>query len=49
VKIGGKGDHTRRAMIDIKMGDALEKFFFSVGNQKKIFYNFNTGPPYDPL
>jgi hypothetical protein len=44
VKIGGKGDHTRRAMIDIKMGDALEKFFFSVGNQKKLFYNFNTGP-----
>jgi hypothetical protein len=34
----------RRAMIDIKMGDALENFFFSVGNQKYLFNNFNTGP-----
>jgi hypothetical protein len=31
-------------MIDIKMGDALENFFFSVGNQKYLFHNFNTGP-----
>jgi hypothetical protein len=34
----------RRAMIDIKMGDALENYFFSEGNQIYLFYNFNTGP-----
>jgi hypothetical protein len=39
-----KGDGMRRAMIDIKMGDALENFLFSVGNQKYLFHNFNTGP-----
>jgi hypothetical protein len=33
----------RRAMIDIKLEDALENFFFSVGNEKYLFYNFNTG------
>jgi hypothetical protein len=26
------------------MGDALENFFFSEGNQKKLFYDFITGP-----
>jgi hypothetical protein len=31
-------------MIDIKMVDALENSFFSVGKQKYLFHNFNTGP-----
>jgi hypothetical protein len=31
-------------MIDKKRGTLLETFFLSVGNQKKLFYNFNTSP-----